>query len=68
MITTFERGKLAGKLEALRENVLFLLEKKFGPLSPDTVERVTNLPAEQLHRLLADLLKAQSLKELQLQD
>jgi len=31
MITTFERGEIGGvSSRALRENVLFLLEKKFG--------------------------------------
>jgi hypothetical protein len=64
MITTFERGKVAGR----REAALQLLEAKFGPLSSGVKERVEALSVEQLLQLTLDLLKAQSLKELRLED
>jgi hypothetical protein len=68
MVTTYERGKLAGKLEGLREMALLQLERKFGPLAPEVKQRVEALSPEQLQQLLLDLLQALSLKELHLQD
>jgi hypothetical protein len=41
---------------------------KFGPLSPEVKQRVEALAPEGLAQLLLDLLKAQSLKELRLED
>jgi hypothetical protein len=72
MITTYERGKMEGRLEGhmegRREMALLQLEVKFGPLSPGVKQRVEALSSEQLHQLLLDLVKAQALKELHLED
>jgi hypothetical protein len=64
MITTYERGKIAG----VREAVLKLLEKKFGPPSPGLQQRVEALSPEELQQLLLDLVDPKSLKELHLED
>ena len=64
MITTYERGKIAER----RELTLVLLEEKFGPLPPEVKQRVEGLPPENLRQLAVDLIKAQSLKELRLED
>jgi hypothetical protein len=64
MMTTYERGILQGQ----RQTALLLLEAKFGPLSPAVKQRVEALAPEQLHQLLLDLVKAQSLEELHLVD
>jgi hypothetical protein len=72
MITTYERGKIEGRIEGRieerRETALRQLEAKFGPLTPEVKRRVEALSAEQLQQLTLDLLKAQSLKELNLED
>jgi hypothetical protein len=64
MITTYERGKIEGR----RETALLQLEAKFGPLAPAVRQQVEALAPEQLHQLVLDLVKAQSLQELHLQD
>ncbi len=64
MITTYERGMIAER----RETALLQLAAKFGALSPEVKQRVEALSPEDLRRLTLDLLKAQSLKELRLED
>jgi hypothetical protein len=64
MITTYERGKI----EERRESALLQLQVKFGTLSAEVLQRVEALSPEQLRQLQLDLIKAQSLKELQLED
>jgi hypothetical protein len=64
MMTTYERGILQGE----RRATLRQLEARFGPLSADVKQRVEALPPEALAQLQLDLLKAQSLKELRLED
>jgi hypothetical protein len=64
MMTTYERGQLAGR----RETVLLQLEAKFGVLSPEVRQRVESLSPEELRQLTLDFVKAQSLKELRLED
>jgi hypothetical protein len=64
MITTYERGRIAG----WRETTLCLLEGKFGPLSPEVKQRVEALSPEEVWQLALDILKAESLKELRLED
>lgn len=64
MITTYERGWLAGQ----RETALLQLESRFGPLPAEIKQRVESLSPEQLRQLLLDLVKAQTLAELGLQD
>jgi hypothetical protein len=64
MITTYERGKIAGR----REGVQGFLEQKFGPLSEEVKQRLESLSAEGLDQIIRDYLKAQSLKDLGLED
>jgi hypothetical protein len=64
MITTFERGRLTER----REMALMLLEDRFGPLSPDVRQRVEALSFDELRQLIRDVHKAQSLKELRLEE
>jgi hypothetical protein len=64
MMTTYERGKLAGQLET----ALLQLEARFGPLSAAVRQRVEALSPEQLRQLTLDFVKAQPLKELRLED
>jgi hypothetical protein len=64
MLTTYERGIIQGR----REAALLLLEAKFGSLGPEAKQRLEALPPEQLPQLVLDIAKAQSLKELHLQD
>jgi hypothetical protein len=64
MATTYERGIVQGQ----RQTALKQLEVKFGPLSPEVRQRVEALTSEQLTQLSVDLLEAESLKELHLED
>jgi flagellar biosynthesis/type III secretory pathway protein FliH len=72
MITTYERGIEQGLERGLRQgelrSALRVLEAKFGPLSAEVKQRVEALSPEGLAQLQIDLLQAQSLKELRLQD
>ena len=68
MITTYERGKIEGKIEERRELALLQLEAKFAPLAAEVVQRVAALSPEQLRQLLLDLVKGSSLQELHLAD
>jgi hypothetical protein len=72
MITTYERGLEKGMergiLEGERRSALRLLEARFGPPSAEVKQRVEALAPEALAQLQIDLLRAQSLKELRLQD
>jgi hypothetical protein len=64
MQTTFERGLEQGE----RRSTLRFLEARFGPLSPEVKQRVEALPLEALAQLQVDVAKAQSLKELHLDE
>ena len=69
MVTTYERGKLEGKLEGQRETALLQLQAKFGPLSAEEKRRVESMSPEQLRQLLLGLMNSpSSLKELCLED
>jgi hypothetical protein len=84
MITTYERGIQSGILKGIEQGIqqgieqgiqqgeqrsaLRQLEAKFGPLSAEVKRRVEALSPEELARLQLDLLHAQSLQELRLQD
>jgi hypothetical protein len=68
MITTYERGMMEGRIAERRETALRLLEARFGPPGPEVKKRLEALTPEQLQQLTLDLLKAQSLKELHLED
>jgi hypothetical protein len=64
MITTYERGLVEGE----RRLALRLLEAKFGTLSPPIKQRIEAMASEDLQQLTLDLLKAESLRELRLED
>jgi hypothetical protein len=64
MKTTYERGIEQGE----RRSALRLMEAKFGPLSLKVKQQVEALSPEALARLQIDLLKAQALEELRLDD
>jgi hypothetical protein len=64
MKTTYERGIEQGE----RRSALRLMEAKFGPLTPEVRQKVEVLSSEELAQLQLDLLKAQTLEELHLDD
>jgi hypothetical protein len=64
MITTYERGIVQGQ----RITALLQLEEKFGPLSPAVRQRVEALSPDELRQLTLDFVKAQSLKDLRLEE
>jgi hypothetical protein len=72
MVTTYERGKadgkLEGKIEERRENILLLLDTKFGPLALGVQQRIAELTPEELRQLMVNFAKAATLKELHLED
>ena len=63
-MTSFEKGREKGRLATIHE----LLEEKFGPLPSQVVERLERLPPERLIALGRALLRANSLRELGLED
>jgi hypothetical protein len=68
MITTYEKGIAQGMILGLRQAAFRQLEAKFGPLSPAVRQRVEALSSDELLQLLDDFLKAQSLKDLRLEE
>ena len=64
MLTTYDRGIVQGQ----RQAALIWLETKFGALRPEVRQRVEALSPEQVHQLLLDIGKSQSLKDLHLED
>jgi hypothetical protein len=63
-VTWFEKGIDKGRRELLQEQ----LEERFGPLSAAVIERLRELPADRLTVLGRALVRAQSLRELGLED
>jgi hypothetical protein len=55
-----EQGRVLGKREMLRK----MLEKRFGPLSDDTLRELETLPMERLDELSLAIFDAKSLEEL----
>ena len=68
MKTTYERGIERGIEQGERRSALRLMEAKFGPLSAKVKQQVEALSPEALAQLQLDVLKAQALKELRLED
>ncbi len=64
MKTTYERGIEQGE----RRSALRQIEAKFGPLSPKVKHQVEALSPEALAQLQLDVLKAQTLEDLHLDD
>jgi hypothetical protein len=70
-VTTFEKGVQAGLqqgLQSWRTALQKLVEARFGPLSASARERLDSMGPKQLEALALELLKAQSLQELGLED
>ena len=70
-VTTFEKGVQAGLQQGLQSWRMALqkqLEVRFGPLSASARERLDSVGPERLEALALELLKAQSLQELGLED
>jgi hypothetical protein len=67
-MTTFEKGVQTGLQQGQRTTLRKLLEARFGPLSSRARERLEGLGSERLETLTLELLKAQSLQELGLED
>jgi hypothetical protein len=55
-----EQGLAQGRLEMLIE----LLDERFGPLAPETTERLRELSAAEVAALRKKLLRSKSLQEL----
>jgi flagellar biosynthesis/type III secretory pathway protein FliH len=63
-----QRGIEQGIVQGERRSTLRLMEAKFGPLTPKVKQRVEALSPQALTQLQLDLLQAQSLEELRLDD
>ena len=59
-----EKGREEGQRAVLRD----LVDERSGPLSPQVQERLQQLPADRLVALSKAVLRAQSLRELGLED
>ena len=68
MKTTYERGIERGIEQGERRSALRLMEAKFGPLTAKVKQQVEDLSSNALAQLQLDLLNAQSLEELRLDD
>ncbi|HTU22940.1 MAG TPA: DUF4351 domain-containing protein [Gemmataceae bacterium] len=66
--TWFEQGLEKGIEKGYRQLLQEQLAEQFGSLSPAVLERVQQLPAERLSALARALLRAQSLRELGLEE
>jgi hypothetical protein len=68
MKTTYERGIERGIEQGERRSALRQMEAKFGPLTSRVKQQVEALSPESLAQLQLELLKAQTLEELRLDD
>jgi flagellar biosynthesis/type III secretory pathway protein FliH len=60
-----EQGREKGRVEGMRAVVLGLLDRRFGPLSSATREKLEGIAtAEELSRLADRVLDAQSVEDL----
>jgi len=66
--TWFEKGTQKGREEGRRAVLGDQVEEKFGRLSPEQQERLQQLPADRLIALTKAVLRAESLRELGLED
>ena len=62
--TWFEQGLEEGLLKGQRRTLLLMLEKRFGPLSPESRARLESWPKERLDEVTLALVDARSLEEL----
>jgi hypothetical protein len=63
-LTNYEQGLVKGREEGQRQLLLLQLEKRFGPLSKEAIDRLTALSATRLLEMGEALITAKSLKEL----
>jgi hypothetical protein len=63
-----EQGLEQGQVKGMRKSLQALLDKKFGPLEPDVIKRVENLPVSKVEELTLAILDAKSLAEMGLSD
>jgi len=63
-----EKGIEKGLEKGQREILRMLIDERFGPVSPAVLERIEQLPAAQLKPLGKALVRAQSLRDLGLED
>jgi hypothetical protein len=68
MTTTYERGVEDGIEQGELRSALRLMEAKFGTLTAKVKQQVEALSSNALAQLQLDLLRAQSLEELRLDD
>ena len=62
-----EKGRAEGQLETRRDDLVALLESRFGSLPEELIQRIrAEDDAERLHRAFQQALKLQSLADLQL--
>lgn len=59
-----ERGRLQGRIETLQTTARRVLEKKFGELAPDVLQRLDALPPDKVEELIPAVLDAGSLADL----
>jgi hypothetical protein len=64
----YDEGVEKGRLAAMFELVEALLEKKFGPLSAEIVDRLRQKPADDVRAMAVQIVSATSLAELGLAD
>ncbi len=62
--TWYDRGRTEGRLEIVRD----LLTTRFGTLPAKSTSRLHAFSAEQLSELIKRIIKAESLRELGLED
>jgi hypothetical protein len=67
-VTPYEKGLAKGREEERRAILQEQVEEKFGPLSAGVQERLRQLPADRLVALTKAVLRAESLRDLGLED
>jgi hypothetical protein len=63
-----KQGLEQGHVKGMRELLCALLEKKFGPLKPDVVNKLETLPPQRITEIALAYTDVASLKELGLTD
>ncbi len=57
-----------GRQEGVRHSLRIVLEEKFGPLSPEVIERLSGMSQEEIEQTLRAFIRAKSLQELGLEN
>jgi hypothetical protein len=61
IVSSFERD---GRVKGMRETLRKQLDKRFGPLGPDVIQRLEILPVEKVEEMALAILDAKSLDDL----